>query len=66
MNTQEIIKQDYEEQSRKIKNLIDFLVMETLRLDRMLLDQKCIEAIAIEPEILKVKDELLELIGNNQ
>ena len=53
--------QDTAEQT--VKNLLDSLVMEILRLDRMLLDRKCIETIAVEPEILRAKEELLNAMG---
>ena len=48
--------------SKKIKKKIDFLIMEVLRLDRMLLDQKCVEAIAVEPEIVGMKKELMNSV----
>lgn len=52
--------------SKKIKQKIDFLIMEVLRLDRMLLDQKCVEAIAVEPEIVGMKKELIALIARRR
>jgi len=63
MNIQETLKNDYQEQSQKIKSLLDFLIMETLRLDRKEQDLHCIEYIAIMPEIIRAKEELLNAIG---
>ena len=50
------------ENRQELKAKIDFLVMETLRLDRMLLDRQCIESIQNEPEITAIKKDLMALI----
>jgi len=47
------------EKRQELKGKIDYLILEALRLDRMLLDDKCIEAIAIEPEITAMKNEIM-------
>ena len=49
-------------QKQELKRQIDLLVRETLRLDRMHMDQKCVEAIAIEPEITEIKNGLMVMI----
>ena len=60
-NYDEIMKKDYEEREQDFIRRIDYLVMETLRLGRMLMDGKCIEAIAVMPEIQGIKNTLINL-----
>ena len=51
---------------QEIKQKIDFLVLEALRLDRAEMDQMCIEAIAVMPEITAIKNDLMALIEKGE